>query len=144
VLVWRGVVWHAMTAVGAFKRVLPLICDAKFGVQRGAGFTVSMLQMLANLNPSQSYTKPSGGCAAGRRTYSEHAADAARRCCGSAFCCYLECHRAVAPERERGVFIWMHSGAIFPRLPNINYQNKSLYLISSLDDRGVPTRAPVP
>ena len=100
-LVWRGVVWHAMTAVGAFKRVLPLICDAKFGVQRGAGFTVSMLQMLANLNPSQSYTKPSGGCAAGRRTYSEHAADAARRCCGSAFCCYLECPRAVrAPAFE--------------------------------------------
>ena len=32
--------------VGAFKRVLPLICDATFGVQRGAGFTVSMLQML--------------------------------------------------------------------------------------------------
>ena len=37
--------------VGAFKRVLPLICDATFGVQRGAGFTVSMLQMLDNLNP---------------------------------------------------------------------------------------------
>ena len=45
-----GAACNEHTGVGAFKRVLPLICDATFGVQRGAGFTVSMLQMLTNLD----------------------------------------------------------------------------------------------
>ena len=40
--VWCGIMSTPLhTAVGAFKRVLPLICDATFRVQRCAAFTVT-------------------------------------------------------------------------------------------------------